>query len=88
MKAKRSADTPVCESKTKGGLENPPSCIEEDSGKDRGMSDWQICAVLTLEEKTATHERKHDQLQDLFHTLLHELMTGLTRVHEVGIRNE
>jgi len=37
-------------------------------------------ALVTLEEKTAAHERKRDQLQDLFRTLLHELMTAKTRV--------
>lgn len=42
-------------------------------------------ALVTLEEKTATHERKRDQLQDLFRTLLHELMTARTRVHELEI---
>ena len=32
--------------------------------------------LVTLEEKTATHERKRDLLQNLFRTLLHELMTA------------
>ncbi len=42
-------------------------------------------ALVTLEEKTAAHERKRDQLQDLFRTLLHELMTAKTRVHELTL---
>lgn len=42
-------------------------------------------ALMTLEEKTAAHERKRDQLQDLFRTLLHELMTAKTRVHKLEI---
>ena len=37
-------------------------------------------ALVTLEEKTSTHERKRNQLQDLFRTLLHELMTAKTRI--------
>jgi len=32
--------------------------------------------------KATLHIRKRDQLQDLFRTLLHELMTAKTRVHE------
>ena len=39
--------------------------------------------LVTLEEKTLMHERKRDQLQDLFYTFLHELMTAKTRVHKV-----
>ena len=39
-------------------------------------------ALVTLEEKVATHERKRAQLQDLFRTLLHELMTGTKRVNK------
>jgi len=40
-------------------------------------------ALVTVEQKTATHERKRDTLQDLFRTLLHELMTAKTRVQEL-----
>ena len=42
-------------------------------------------ALVTLEEKVATHERKRAQLQDLFRTLLHELMTAKTRVQNAAI---
>jgi len=42
-------------------------------------------ALVTLEEKVATHERKRAQLQDLFRTLLHELMTAKTRVYELAV---
>ena len=42
-------------------------------------------ALVTLQEKTATHERKRDRLQDLFRTLLHELMTAKTRVCSVEL---
>jgi type I restriction enzyme S subunit len=38
---------------------------------------------VTLEEEVATHKRKRDQLQDLFHTLLHELMNAMVRVDQV-----
>ena len=41
-------------------------------------------AVQNLERKKALHEQKHAKLQDLFRTLLHELMTANTRVHELG----
>jgi type I restriction enzyme, S subunit len=44
-------------------------------------------ALVTLEEKIATHERKRDQLQDVFRTLLHELMTAKTRVTSVDIHS-
>ena len=39
-------------------------------------------AIDAAEEKFTLHVRKRDQLQDLFRTLLHELMTAKTRVHE------
>jgi len=41
--------------------------------------------LVTLEEKVAAHEHKRAQLRDLFRTLLHELMTAKTRVHELEI---
>jgi type I restriction enzyme S subunit len=50
--------------------------------------DEQAAVVKTLEsldEKRVLHERKKTQLQDLFRTLLHELMTAKTRVHELEI---
>jgi len=39
-------------------------------------------AIDAAEEKATLHIRKRDQFQDLFRTLLHELMTAKTRVHE------
>ncbi|MCR2832099.1 restriction endonuclease subunit S [Acidithiobacillus ferrooxidans] len=42
-------------------------------------------AIDTVEEKTTLHSRKLDQLQDLFRTLLHEMMTAKTRVHELEV---
>lgn len=42
-------------------------------------------AIDTVEEKATLHSRKRDQLQDLFHALLHELMTAKTRVHELQL---
>ena len=37
-----------------------------------------------VEEKTQKHQEKRDALQDLFRTLLHELMTAKTRVHDTN----
>ena len=42
-------------------------------------------AIDSVDEKIDLHSRKHDQIQDLFRTLLHELMTAKTRVHEIEI---
>lgn len=42
-------------------------------------------ALATIDRKLAHHERKRDTLQELFKTLLHELMTGRIRVHELDI---
>ena len=42
-------------------------------------------AIDAAEEKATLHIRKRDQFQDLFRTLLHELMTAKTRVHELEI---
>ena len=44
----------------------------------------EIAYVLdAVGNKTEIAERKRDQLQDLFRTLLHELMTAKTRVHKL-----
>ncbi len=46
----------------------------------------EIAGVLdAVGNKTEIAERKRDQLQDLFRTLLHELMTAKTRVHEFDL---
>ena len=42
-------------------------------------------AIQNLERKKELHDEKRTQLQDLFRTLLHELMTATTRVHELEI---
>ena len=42
-------------------------------------------AIQNLERKKGLHEEKRAQLQDLFRTLLHELMTAKTRVHELAL---
>ncbi|GEM_PF-4830526 len=44
--------------------------------------------LSSLEQKTANHERKRAFLQDLFHTLLHELMTAKTRVDKIKMEKE
>jgi len=41
-------------------------------------------AIDAAEEKATLHIRKRDQFQDLFRTLLHELMTAKTRVHNAA----
>jgi type I restriction enzyme S subunit len=49
-------------------------------------ADEQAAVVTTLEsldEKRVLHERKKTQLQDLFRTLLHELMTAKIRVADI-----
>ncbi|MBP6421950.1 MAG: restriction endonuclease subunit S [Propionivibrio sp.] len=49
----------------------------------------EIADVLdAVGNKTEIAERKRDQLQDLFRTLLHELMTAKTRVHELEREKE
>ena len=42
-------------------------------------------ALEAVESKIATHESRKRSLQDLFRTLLHELMTAKTRVHELAL---
>lgn len=46
----------------------------------------EISRILqTLDRKIALHEKKRAALQDLFQTLLHQLMTARIRVHELDI---
>ncbi len=42
-------------------------------------------AVGTVDQKLANHRQKLNAHQDLFRTLLHELMTAKTRVHEIDL---
>ena len=42
-------------------------------------------AIQKLERKKELHEQKQTQLQDLFRTLLHELMTAKTRIYELEL---
>lgn len=44
-------------------------------------------AFGVADQKIRTANRKRAQLQELFRTLLHELMTAKTRVHRVAIQN-
>ena len=45
-----------------------------------------LCDVFEAVKAKATfHARHRDQHQDLFRTLLHELMTAKTRVHELEL---
>jgi type I restriction enzyme S subunit len=45
-------------------------------------------AIDAAEVKATLHIRKRDQFQDLFRTLLHELMTAKTRVHELNFQSQ
>lgn len=51
----------------------------------RTEQDQMVSALMTVEKKIAIHERKRSILQELFKTLLHELMTGQIRVHNLNI---
>lgn len=42
-------------------------------------------ALQTIDRKLAHHERKRETLQELFKTLLHDLMSGRIRVHELDL---
>jgi type I restriction enzyme S subunit len=42
-----------------------------------------VAALESLDAKNQLHERKCDQLKDLFRTLLHQLMTAKTRVDKI-----
>ena len=52
---------------------------------DLGMQHEIIDAFSSIDQKTSTATRKRAKLQDLFRTLLHELMTAKTRVHEADV---
>ena len=47
-----------------------------------------VTALKSVDAKSELHNRKHNQLQDIFRTLLHELMTAKTRVHELELGKE
>jgi len=51
----------------------------------RAEQDELASAFTTLDSKLARHKAKLAALQDLFRTLLHELMTAKTRVHELKL---
>jgi type I restriction enzyme S subunit len=40
---------------------------------------------MTIEAKISVHERKRNALQDLFRTMLHELMSAQIRVDKLAI---
>ena len=42
-------------------------------------------ALGAVESKISINENRKRSLQDLFHTLLHELMTAKTRVHKFAL---
>ena len=41
--------------------------------------------MKSLDEKFAAHESKKSALQDLFKTMLNQLMTGAVRVNDIDI---
>ncbi len=45
-----------------------------------------VAHAKALDRKLAVHRGKLEQLQDLFRTLLHELMTAKIRVHELELQ--
>ncbi len=47
-----------------------------------------VAACESLDAKRVLHERKKAQLQDLFRTLLHELMTSKTRLYKIELEQE
>ena len=56
----------------------PLPSVERADGNSRGA-----LSATDPEDQTATQKR--NQLQDLFRTLLHELMTAKTRVHDLQL---
>jgi type I restriction enzyme S subunit len=44
-----------------------------------------VAHATALDRKLAIHRSKLEQIQDLFRTILHELMTAKTRVHELQL---
>jgi len=47
-----------------------------------------VAAFESLDQKRVLHEHKKTQLQDLFRTILHELMTAKTRVDKIKLEKE
>ncbi len=47
-----------------------------------------VTVFESLDEKRVLHERKWNQLQNLFRTLLQELMTAKIRIHDVNLQYE
>lgn len=45
MRTQNGGRTFLSAEQNQGGMENPPSCLEGDSGEDWGKSEWQTCAV-------------------------------------------
>ena len=60
----------------------PPEAVVNDEGQVIAYADQETDRV---EHKVTVHERKRATLQDLFQTLLHQLMTAQIRVHHLDI---
>ena len=52
---------------------------------DLGTQEVIAATIQNLETKKELHEKRRNYLQDLFRSLLHELMTAKTRVHELEL---
>jgi len=72
--------TPQLNKKDIAPLEFPMPSIEEQKAI--------AAAIDSAEEKTTLQTRKRNTLQDLFHTLLHDLMTAKIRVHKLELQHE
>ena len=49
----------------------------------------EIADILTkIDQKIQTHKNKKSKLEELFKVMLHQLMTGKTRVHKINIRKK
>jgi type I restriction enzyme S subunit len=53
----------------------PVPSLEEQAGINK--------SIETITEKIEIHRRKEESLEELFRTLLHQLMTGQVRVKEI-----
>lgn len=63
---------------SKGAFEKIPVYVPTERAEQSAMAD----ALVAVDNKLEVADKKRGQLQDLFRTLLHELMTGKVRVGE------
>lgn len=78
--------SPAADGKYNINTKNIDSVLVPLPPSDRRHEQDEIVRVLkVIDCKISVHERKRDSWQDLFKTLLHELMTGQIRVDELDI---